>query len=256
MHWNFDPVLFSLGSITIYWYGALFALAIISGYHLVKYMFARENRSQNNIDTLLTYVVLGVIVGARLGHCFFYDPQYYLSNPLKILAIWEGGLASHGGGLGAMLGIFLYSKKYRTPFIWLLDRISIPTALFGFFVRGANFLNSEIIGAKTSVPWAVVFERVDNLPRHPAQLYESIGYLIVFCLLFGLYSKTKLKERAGAIVGVFLTLAFTVRFLVEFIKEPQAAYSLGLGLNTGQLLSIPFLLLGLIALGLTVIRKK
>lgn len=245
MNWNFDPVLLSLGPITIHWYGAIFATAIFSGFQLTKTMFAHEKREVASLDNLLTFVVAGVIIGARLGHCLFYDPGFYLSNPLKILAIWEGGLASHGGGLGAILAIYLYAKKYSTPFLWLLDRIAITTALFGFFVRVANFLNSEILGAQTNVPWAVIFEKIDNIPRHPAQLYEAIGYLIIFLLLIGVYTKTKLKDTPGGLLGLFLTLTFTVRFLVELVKEPQATYSLGIPLNTGQLLSIPFFLLGI-----------
>ena len=231
-------------------------LAILAGFHLAKYMFKLENKSQKHIVDLLSYVVVGVIIGARLGHCLFYDPQSYIANPVKILAIWEGGLASHGGGLGAIIAIFIFSKRYHTSFIWLLDRIAIPTALFGFFVRVANFLNSEIIGVKLNAPWAVTFERIDSIPRHPAQLYEATGYLIIFLFLITIYKKTKIRECEGAIVGLFLTMTFTVRFFVEFVKEPQASYSLGIILNTGQLLSVPFMVIGALALISIALRHR
>jgi phosphatidylglycerol:prolipoprotein diacylglycerol transferase len=245
MIWHFDPVALSFAGLTIHWYGILFASAIASGFYLAKYMFSYENKNQKKLDDLLFYVVIGVVVGARLAHCLFYEPQYYLANPLEIFAVWKGGLASHGGGLGAILGIYIYARRYQESFIWLVDRIIIPTALFGFFVRFANFLNSEIIGKPTNSAFAVVFERVDALPRHPAQLYESFGYLLIFCLLLILYFKTKLRESPGALLGVFLSTTFLVRFLVEFVKMPQASYDLGIALNTGQLLSLPFLLAGI-----------
>lgn len=256
MKWNFDPLLVSYEGLSLHWYGLIFAIAVSAGYHITKLMFAHESRPQEKLDNLFFYVLAGVIIGARIGHCFFYDPLFYFSNPIKIFAIWEGGLASHGGGLGAILGIFIYSQKYKTSFIWLLDRIVVPTALFGVFVRFANFLNSEIIGAKSDLPWAVVFERVDAIPRHPAQLYESLGYFVVFILLLVAYSKSQLKERSGAMLGLFLTMIFAVRFLVEYIKEPQASYTLGFGFNTGQLLSIPFLIVGVLALTISLLRKR
>ena len=164
--WNAEPVLFSFAAIKIHWYGALFALAIISGFQVMKWLYRQENINVESLDNLIMYAVVGIIVGARLGHCFFYDPSYYLANPLKILAIWEGGLASHGGALGVIFACFLYQKKYQTGFLWLLDRIAIATAIFGCFVRIGNFFNSEIIGISNQVPWAVVFERIDSLPRH------------------------------------------------------------------------------------------
>lgn len=256
MKWNFDPVLISFGEFSIHWYGVIFAAAITIGFHFAKFMFSHENRPQIQLDNLLFYVVSGVIVGARLGHCFFYEPLFYLSNPLKIVAIWEGGLASHGGGLGAILGIYIFSKKFNTSFIWLLDRIVIPTALFGVFVRFANFLNSEIIGAKSNAPWAVVFEKIDSIPRHPAQLYEAFGYFIIFVLLLTIYLKTQLREYSGALLGIFLTTLFAVRFLVEYIKVPQASYALGINLNTGQLLSIPFLIVGVVMIIISLLYQR
>ncbi len=256
MIWNFDPVLFSLGSFSIHWYGLIFALAILSGYSLVKYLYVLEGQSTSNLDNLLVCIVAGVVIGARLGHCFFYDPHYYLENPIKILMIWEGGLASHGGGLGAILGIYLHSKAKGMPFLWLLDRIVLPTAVFAFSVRIANFLNSEILGAGSNVPWAVVFTRIDDIPRHPVQLYEAMGYLAVFLILITLYAKYKLRDIPGTLFSLFLILVFSVRFLVEFMKEPQASYSMGLGISVGQLLSVPFFTLGVIILIVTTQRHR
>jgi prolipoprotein diacylglyceryl transferase len=189
---------------------------------------------------------VGIVIGARLGHCLFYDPDYYLANPMKIFAVWEGGLASHGGGLGVLIALYLGCKKYKVDFMWLIDRLVIPTALFGFFVRMGNFMNSEILGKPTDIPWAVVFERVDNLPRHPAQLYESFSYLVIFLLLAFFYKKSYKTLKKGFLFGLFLVLTFTVRFLVEYVKVRQADYSLDIGLTTGQLLSIPFLVVGFV----------
>ena len=244
--WNANPVLASLGPITVHWYGALFALAILSGLQVLKWCYIQEKIAVESLDDLLMYAVFGIVVGARLAHCLFYDPSYYFSHPLKILAIWEGGLASHGGGLGVIIAGYFYQKKHKMSFIWLLDRLAISTALFGFFVRMGNFVNSEIIGIATDVPWAVVFSRIDNLPRHPAQLYEALSYLTIFCLLFAAYRFSKIKYYSGGLLGSFLVLVFTARFLIETVKIKQAAYSSDIIFSTGQLLSIPFFIVGLV----------
>lgn len=244
--WDIDPVLLAIGPLTIHWYGALFAAAILSGLQVMKWIFKTENKPLEALDNLLMYVVFGIIIGARLGHCFFYDPQYYFANPLKIIAIWEGGLASHGGGLGVILAIGLYVRKYHESYLWLLDRLAICTALFGVFVRSANFVNSEILGVASDGPWAIIFARIDNIPRHPAQLYEAIAYLLIFIILVFAYQKTKDKTRNGSLLGLFLILVFTARFLVESVKVKQAAYDSILALNTGQMLSIPFFIAGVV----------
>jgi phosphatidylglycerol:prolipoprotein diacylglycerol transferase len=244
MIWNADPVLFAFAGLKIHWYGALFATAIIAGLQLMKWIYVRENHALEALDSLLSYTVIGIIVGARLGHCLFYDPQFYFNNPLKILAIWEGGLASHGGGLGVIIASYFYAKKHQMNYLWLLDKLAIATALFGFFVRLGNFVNSEIIGTVTKVSWAVVFSRIDALPRHPVQLYEALSYLTIFVILVTLYKKSSSKQTGG-ILGVFLCLVFTARFLLEFIKQKQAAYTTDILLSTGQMLSIPFLLVGI-----------
>lgn len=243
--WNADPVLISIGPLTIHWYGALFASAIFAGLYYMKWIYNQEGKDPEQLDTLLMYVVVGIILGARLGHCLFYEPEFYLSNPLKILAIWEGGLASHGGGLGAIIGAWLYCKRHQVKIMWLLDRLGIATAVFGIFVRCANFVNSEILGHPTDAATGIVFARIDNIARHPAQLYEAVSYLLIALVLTWVYRTTHAKDKTGFLFGLFLVLTFTARFIIEFYKEKQAAYTLDIALNTGQLLSIPFLLIGL-----------
>jgi prolipoprotein diacylglyceryl transferase len=254
--WDMDPVLISIFGISIHWYGVLFATAILSGSQVMKWMFNRENVKLALLDSLFIYCILGIVIGARLVHCLFYAPEYYLSNPLSILAIWEGGLASHGGGLGVILAVYLFQRKYQLSYLWLLDRLAVATALFGFFVRLANFINSEIIGLPTQVSWAVIFEKVDNLPRHPAQLYEALAYLLIFGGLLVLYKSTSIKRHAGALFGTFLCLVFSARFAIEFVKVRQASYSSELALTTGQMLSIPFFVGGVVLIGLALKQNK
>ena len=253
--WSVSPVLISFGSLSIHWYGVLFATAILSGFGVMNWIYKNENKSIQELESLQIYMIVGIVVGARLGHCLFYDPAYYLANPLKILAINEGGLASHGGGIGAILATLYYAKKYKVNFLYLLDRLAIPTALFAFFVRMGNLMNSEIIGVQTDVPWAVVFSRIDLLPRHPAQFYEALSYLSIFAILLSIYLYKKVKTNPGFLFGLFLSLIFIVRILVEFVKERQAAYSDEMLLSTGQMLSVPFLVIGL-ALMIYSFRKK
>jgi phosphatidylglycerol:prolipoprotein diacylglycerol transferase len=246
--WDVNPVLIEFFGLKIHWYGALFATAILAGLQVMKWIFQQEKVKIELLDSLLMYCVFGIIVGARLGHCLFYDPDFYLSNPMKILAIWEGGLASHGGGLGVIIAVYFFQRKYKVEYLWLLDRLAIATALFGFFVRFANFMNSEIIGIQTDVPWAVVFSRIDLLPRHPAQLYESLSYLSIFITLILLYRFSNIKKLTGALFGTFLCLIFTARFGIEFVKVKQAAYTGEAWISTGQALSIPFFVVGIVLL--------
>ncbi len=251
--WDANPILFSFGPLHVHWYGLFFATAILVGLEFMKRVFRLENKDESAIESLFLYAIIGIVVGARLGHVIFYDPDYYWAHPMKIFAVWEGGLASHGGGLGVLIALYYGAKKYKIDFLWLIDRLVIPTALFGFFVRMGNFMNSEILGKPTDVPWAIVFARVDMLPRHPAQLYEAFSYLIIFFVLAFIYKKHYKTLQPGFLFGLFLVLIFTVRFLVEFVKVRQADYSLGIDLTTGQLLSIPFLFLGI---GLIIWSRK
>lgn len=255
MVWDFDPVLVSFFNIRIHWYGVLFTIAIVIGFQILKRLYIKESVSLDSLDSLLIYCVVGIVVGARLGHCIFYNPQYYFTNALKIFALWEGGLASHGGGIGVVVAVYLYTKKFKVKLLWVFDRLTIPTALFGFFVRIANFLNSEILGKPSNVPWAIVFKRIDNIPRHPVQLYESLAYCLVFIFLSVLCGFTRMKEQSGILLGVFLCTIFSARFLLEFFKEKQAAYESGLFLTTGQMLSIPFLFVGIYLLNSSIVRR-
>ncbi len=243
--WKTDPVLVSFGPLHVHWYGVFFAAAILLGLEFMKWVYRLENKDENTIEPIFLYTVVGIVIGARLGHCLFYDPGYYLTHPMKIFAVWEGGLASHGGGIGVLLALYYACKKYKIDFLWLIDRLVIPTALFGFFVRMGNFMNSEIIGKPSDVPSAIVFERVDLLPRHPAQLYEAFSYLAIFFLLTYIYKRNYKQLKEGFLFGLFLVLVFSARFMIEFVKVKQADYSLGIDLSTGQLLSIPFLLVGI-----------
>ena len=254
--WSVDPVLFSLGSIRIHWYGVLFACGFILGFLFMKRVYLGEGKNVEDLDRLLYYIMGGTIIGARLGHCLFYDPVFYLNNPLKILAIWEGGLASHGGGLGVLIALYLYLRKTGDCYLWLLDRLVIPTAMVAFFIRLGNFFNSEIVGRSADVPWAIVFERLDGVARHPAQLYEALSYLTIFFALWFLFRKTKAAARYGLISGIFLILVFTARFFIEFVKTKQAAYSSDLWLSTGQLLSIPFVVAGVVLMILAMRRQQ
>lgn len=218
----------------------------------MSWVFNRENKEINTLDLLFVYMVLGAVIGARLGHCFFYDPEYYLLNPLEIFKIWQGGLASHGGAVGMLLAMYGYAKKTADiNFFWLLDRMTLPIALGSFFIRMGNFFNSEIIGIPTDVPWAVVFMHYDPIPRHPAQLYEAMVYLLVFILLFIIYRKNDQEIKPGFMMGLLMVCIFGSRFFLEYIKIPQESFEPILSLNMGQWLSLPFVVIGLVLMFLT-----
>lgn len=244
--WNISPIIIQIFGIPVRWYGLLFAVSFILGYQMMEWIYAREKKTSQDMDQLLLYLLGGTIIGARLGHCFFYDPGYYLDNPLKILAVWEGGLASHGGGIGILIGLFLYRVKTQESYFWLLDRVCIPVALAAFFIRIGNLFNSEIIGVPTSVPWAIIFQRVDPIPRHPVQVYEAISYLLTFFILMVIYKKGNRKTQPGLLFGIFLILVFTARFFIEFFKTQQEAYSWDFWMSTGQMLSLPFWIAGIV----------
>jgi phosphatidylglycerol---prolipoprotein diacylglyceryl transferase len=243
--WNADPIAFSIGGMRVFWYGILFATAILSGLEMMKWFYRRENKDLEQLDTLFLYIVVGIVLGARLAHCFLYEPSFYLAHPLEILYVWKGGLASHGGTLGVIIAIYLYTKKYKVNLLWLLDRVAIASGIFAFFVRLGNFMNSEILGHVTNVPWAIVFIRIDEFPRHPVQLYEAFSYLGITILLLFIYRRWSKCLNDGFLFGLFLAIIFGVRFLLEFVKERQAEYSADLLFSTGQFLSIPFVLVGL-----------
>ncbi|MEK6748299.1 MAG: prolipoprotein diacylglyceryl transferase [Pseudomonadota bacterium] len=247
--WNADPIAFKLGPLSVHWYGILFASGFVAGYYLFLDILRREQRTQINVDSLLTYLMIGTVVGARLVHCLFYDPAHYLSHPLDILKIWEGGLASHGGGLGVLIAIYLFARRVEPIDIgWLIDRLAPLTLLAGALIRVGNFVNSEIVGQPTGVAWAIIFARIDPAPRHPAQLYEAFAYLIIFAWLYIFYRKNVRTLTTGALFGRFLVAVFGTRIAVEIIKTPQAAFEDGQLISMGQYLSLPFLLLGILIL--------
>ena len=246
VYWDVSPELFTLGSFTVRWYGLLFALSFFVGYHIFRWIFRQEGKPEEDLDRLLLFMMGGTIVGARLGHCLFYDPVYYLSNPLELFKIWQGGLASHGAVIGIFTSLYLYARRRpEQPYLWVLDRMVISIALGGFFIRLGNLFNSEILGVPTDKPWAFVFVRYDALPRHPTQLYESLAYGLIFIALFLLYRKLKAQTPHGLILGLFLSSVFAFRFLVEFTKMRQATFAEDWALSMGQWLSIPLVSLGL-----------
>lgn len=240
--WNIDPILLDFGFIKIRWYGVMFALGFVGSFMTMQWFYQREGKNIEELDTLLWYMVLATIIGARLGHVFLYDPAFYLSHPLKILAIWEGGLASHGAAAGIIFALYLYRRKFGDSYLWLLDRVSIPTALAGGLIRIGNFFNSEILGLPTQMPWGVIFERVSPMPRHPVQLYEAISYLTIYGICLLIYKRH--GDKPGFSFGCFLCMMFSARFSLEYFKTEQAMYDTGVPFTTGQLLSMPFFMVG------------
>jgi len=247
-----SPTISEIGPIEPRWYGLLFASAFVVGYVLMRKMYTFADRTQEELDRLLTYVMLATIIGARLGHVLFYDPGFYFRYPSQILAIWNGGLASHGAAIGILLAMYLYIQKVRDmSFLWIADRVVIVVAIGGAFIRVGNFVNSEIIGKPADLPWAVVFENAPSLsasaqmlPRHPTMLYEALLCVAIFIILWTLYRKYRTRPPEGAIFGLFLVLLFSGRFLLEFTKINQAAFANEWSINMGQWLSVPLILVG------------
>ncbi len=253
VHWHVDPVIFRLGGFELRWYGLLFVAGFVLGWYIFQYFFRREKIDEKLLDSLLFTLLIGTIVGARLGHCLFYQPDYYLGSWegfLEIFMPWKGGLASHGGTIALLLAMWWYARKYGKKndfdFVWLLDHLCIAVAFAGAFIRLGNLFNSEIYGDVTSLPWGFIFDlRGETEPKHPTQLYEAGSYLLLGFLLLGLYKAKLDKLYRGTFIGLFFIGCFGARFLIEFIKEPQVGFEEGMALNMGQLLSIPFILLGI-----------
>lgn len=270
INWNVDPEIISVFGISVRYYGLLFVSGILLCICILGRFYKIENIPYGNLEKLSVYCMIGILVGARLGHCLFYEPSYYLSHPLEmILPVSfppEGGirfsgyqgLASHGGVLGLLIAIFLYSRKTNHSMIDTIDLIAVVAGVSFGFIRLGNFMNSEIIGMPTSLPWGVVFERIDNIPRHPAQLYEAISYFIIFGIMMTLYKKLRTRLKNGFFFGLATVLFSTARFLVEFVKENQVGFEDRMTLNMGQLLSLPFIVvgIGLIVYGLMKTRKS
>jgi phosphatidylglycerol---prolipoprotein diacylglyceryl transferase len=264
--WNIKPQIIQFSGFEIRYYSLLFGLGFIFGYYIFTRMFKREGVDLELLDKLTLYVIVATIIGARFGHCLFYEPEVYLKHPLKIILPFEGkigvnfkftgyqGLASHGGAIGLLIGLYLYSRKYKVPYIWILDRIAIATALAATCIRTGNFFNSEINGIPTNLPWGVKFMQAwdgfdkaagEVVPKHPAQLYEAFVYLLIFIFLMYFYNKKLKQVKPGFFIGWFFILVFTARFFIEFVKDIQVSREANMFLNMGQLLSIPFIILGI-----------
>jgi phosphatidylglycerol---prolipoprotein diacylglyceryl transferase len=257
IHWNVNPEIFHIGKLSVRWYGLLFAASFYFGYLLFTKFFKIEKVPIEVLDKLTVYMALGTVLGARIGHCFFYEPDYYLQKPFEIIKIWHGGLASHGAAIGILLAIYFFSKNVKKPYLWTMDRVVIVVALSGFFIRMGNLMNSEIYGVGTDKPWGFIFERVgETLPKHPTQIYESLTYLVIFGLLLWIYFRCQGKPKEGLLFSIFLILVFSSRFLIEFIKNDQVEFEQGMFLNMGQRLSIPFVIVGLILLIYTLQKKS
>ncbi|CAD0001186.1 MULTISPECIES: prolipoprotein diacylglyceryl transferase [Flavobacterium] len=257
LNWNVDPVIFWItDTFPLKYYGAFFAAGLLLGFYIVRNIYKKENVSLESLDSLLIYVIVGTVLGARLGHCFFYELSYFIQHPIEILLpiqkikgsyefVGFQGLASHGGTIGVLIAILLYCKKHKVQLLWILDRMAVAVPITAAFIRFGNFMNSEIYGKPTNGKWGVVFQRDDLIPRHPTQLYEAFSYLFIFGFLFFMFRSQKIKEREGLIFGFFLTLLFLARFIIEFFKENQEVFENNMPINMGQILSIPFILIGL-----------
>jgi prolipoprotein diacylglyceryl transferase len=260
--WDISPVIFSIFGREIRWYGLLWALGLLAAVSIVQKIYKSEKISDKWFESLFTYIIIGIIAGARLGHCLFYDPEHYLSHPLEILKIWEGGLASHGGVTGIIIAVWLYSKRItHKSMLWTFDRIVVPAGLTAAMIRIGNLMNSEIYGGPTDLPWGFNFVRDKHwalpltqdgsgaLPCHPTQIYEALIYLIIFGVCTYLYWRTDAKNKSGFIIGIAMIGIFAARILIEYLKNIQEPFELALrssiGLDMGQLLSIPFVLWGI-----------
>lgn len=231
IHWNPELEIINVFGISIRYYGLLFVSGLILCIYILSWIFKKENIPSKNLNKLSIYGMIGILVGMRLGHCVFYEPSYYLSNPIEMFLpitflpdggikfIGYQGLASHGGALGLIIALFFYSRKTKHSMIDIIDLIAVVAALGGGFIRLANLMNSEIIGMPTTRPWGFIFERVDNVPRHPAQLYEAISYFIIFAIMILLYKTKRAKLKNGLFFGLTLVLIFTARFIIEFLKK-------------------------------------
>ena len=254
--WNIEPEIFKIGGFSLRYYSLLFGIAFLLGYQLTAKIYRLEGQDEQQLTPLMLYIIAGTVLGARLGQTLFYEFDYFKNHPLEIILPfrygkngfeWTGyqGLASHGGAIGILAALALFCRKYKQSFLWVVDRLVIAVALGGFFIRLGNLFNSEIIGKPTTVPWAFVFQKVDALPRHPSQLYEALAYLLIFCVLGWLYRRKEVALQKGVLFGWFLVLVFAARFMLEFTKEVQEAFEKTLPINMGQILSLPFVVVGL-----------
>ncbi|GAA4136513.1 prolipoprotein diacylglyceryl transferase [Sphingobacterium kyonggiense] len=264
--WDPEPEIFKIGSFGIRYYSLCWLLAFVASYYFMLKVFKREGKSQELLDKLTIYIFVGTLAGARLGHCLFYDWAYYKKHFLEIFIPFQQingewhltgftGLASHGGAVGILIALWLFSRNTKTNFMWIADRLMLVVPIASAFIRIGNFFNSEMIGNPSNLPWAMIFSKegaitqgvVDTIPRHPAQLYEALAYTLIAIILWVIYNKNS-NPRPGKLFGIFLILAFSARFLIEFVKIDQVAFEEGMLLNMGQILSIPFILVGVFLL--------
>jgi prolipoprotein diacylglyceryl transferase len=258
--WNIDPVLFRAGSMVIRWYSLFLLISFYLSYRMMAVIYDRENVSR---DTMLSYglfILGGLFIGGRLMHCLAYEPEYYLKYPWDIIKPWRGvlgqnarfvgyrGMSGHGSAIGIVIGIVLNAIRTKSSMIWMIDRIALFGPLIGFFVRMGNLFNSEILGTPSKLPWAFLFVRSDPVPRHPVQLYEALAYLVIFIVVYRYYLNKAGREKPGEFLGLVLTLVYSARFLLEFMKDKQSDVEQGLWLNMGHILSIPMIIIGLILL--------
>lgn len=255
--WDINPDLFLIPIVNhpVRWYGLCWAAGLLLSQQIMAFIYKKEGRQDKEIETMSLYIIAGTIIGARLGHILFYEPMHYLHNPLKILAIWEGGLASHGGTIGILIAAYLFAHKTKVPYLWILDRLTIVAALTSCFIRIGNLMNSEMAGLPTSLPWGFIFTSIDEIPRHPTQLYEAIYYFLIFLLSFNVWKQFRDRIKNGFLLGWFLIILFSLRFVNEFFKINQVDFEDNLILNMGQILSIPFVLTGIVIL-IFIARKK
>ena len=264
INWSVNPEIFSLGPLSIRWYGLLFISGFILGWYIFKWFFQREDIPVTLLDPLLYTLLIGTIVGARLGHCLFYQPDYYLGSWqgfTEIFMPWKGGLASHGGTIALIFAMLWFARRYGRKhdfdFIWILDHLAIAVCFAATFIRLGNLFNSEIYGDVTNLPWGFVFElRGETLPKHPTQLYEALSYFLLGIALILTYKFKADKVYRGFFIGTFFIGCFGMRFLIEFIKEPQVMFEQNMALNMGQLLSIPFVLMGIGLLLYSYVKKQ
>ena len=255
--WNPSPELFKIGSFAVRYYSLMFVIAFMLGLHLMKKIFINDKIPLEKLDTMFIYVVVATLLGARIGHFLFYDPKFLFERPLEVFLPFRfspkfeftgfAGLASHGAAIGIITAMYFFSKNViKKPLLFILDRITIPVAAGAVFVRLGNLMNSEIIGKPTNSNYGFIFRKLgEDFPRHPAQLYESVAYLLIFFVLWYVYWKTDKKQKLGYIFGLFFVLLWSVRFIIEFFKEAQVEERAAWALNTGQLLSIPLIIVGL-----------
>lgn len=267
--WTVDPILLDYKGMTIGWYGVFFAVGLVLfGPAIMDKIWRREQLPERWLTSLFYYIIIATVVGARLGHCLFYQPEYYLANPVEILKVWEGGLASHGGVIGIIIAVYFYSKKVsHRSMLWTFDRLCVPTGLVAGMIRMGNLMNHEIYGHPTDLPWGFRYienigawragaEPIFSLPSHPTQIYEALCYFAIFGLCMWMYWRTNARKHVGLIFGVFMTLTFLARFFIEFLKNDQVAFEATMTLNMGQWLSVPFIIAGIAAIWYSFANKK